>query len=84
MSTTHRVLSPAPGSGARFSVPFFQGVAPGAEFDELNDSRQWRGSREGSGMDQGVEKGRWSPGMVAGWMMWSLHLGEVELPKDVG
>jgi isopenicillin N synthase-like dioxygenase len=37
MSTTHRVLSPAPGSGARFSVPFFQGVAPGAEFDELND-----------------------------------------------
>ena len=37
MSTTHRVLSPSPGSGARFSVPFFQGVSLDAEFDELND-----------------------------------------------
>ncbi|PMD12736.1 putative isopenicillin N synthetase [Hyaloscypha hepaticicola] len=36
MSTTHRVLSPAPGTGARFSVPFFQGVSLDAEFDELN------------------------------------------------
>jgi len=36
MSTTHRVLSPAPGMGARFSVPFFQGVSLDAEFDELN------------------------------------------------
>ncbi|RDL33083.1 uncharacterized protein BP5553_08522 [Venustampulla echinocandica] len=37
MSTTHRVLSPAPGTGARYSVPFFQGVSLDAEFDELND-----------------------------------------------
>ncbi|KAH8597441.1 hypothetical protein B0O99DRAFT_592600 [Bisporella sp. PMI_857] len=37
MSTTHRVLSPPPGTGARFSVPFFQGVSLDAEFDELND-----------------------------------------------
>ncbi|CZT46980.1 related to flavonol synthase-like protein [Rhynchosporium secalis] len=37
MATTHRVLSPAPGTGARFSVPFFQGVTLDAEFDELND-----------------------------------------------
>ncbi|TVY45960.1 putative 2-oxoglutarate-dependent dioxygenase [Lachnellula subtilissima] len=37
MSTTHRVLSPAPGTGARFSVPFFQGVSLDAEFEELND-----------------------------------------------
>jgi isopenicillin N synthase-like dioxygenase len=36
MSTTHRVLSPAPGSGARFSIPFFQGVSLDTEFDELN------------------------------------------------
>ncbi|RDW72985.1 hypothetical protein BP6252_06892 [Coleophoma cylindrospora] len=36
MSTTHRVLSPAPGTGARFSVPFFQGVSLDAEFEELN------------------------------------------------
>ncbi|EKD18539.1 2OG-Fe(II) oxygenase superfamily protein [Drepanopeziza brunnea f. sp. 'multigermtubi' MB_m1] len=37
MSTTHRVLSPAPGTGARISVPFFQGVSLDAQFDELND-----------------------------------------------
>jgi hypothetical protein len=37
MSTTHRVLSPAPGSGPRFSVPFFQGVSYDAEFEELNE-----------------------------------------------
>ncbi|CAG8983033.1 hypothetical protein HYALB_00010160 [Hymenoscyphus albidus] len=37
MSTTHRVLSPAPGTGARYSVPFFQGVSLDAEFEELND-----------------------------------------------
>ncbi|KAL2063601.1 hypothetical protein VTL71DRAFT_5406 [Oculimacula yallundae] len=37
MATTHRVLSPAPGTGARFSVPFFQGVSLDAEFEELND-----------------------------------------------
>jgi len=37
MSTTHRVLSPAPGTGARISIPFFQGVSLDAEFDELND-----------------------------------------------
>jgi isopenicillin N synthase-like dioxygenase len=34
-STTHRVLSPAPGTGARFSIPFFQGVSLDAEFDSL-------------------------------------------------
>ncbi|UNI23534.1 hypothetical protein JDV02_009353 [Purpureocillium takamizusanense] len=35
VSTTHRVLSPAAGSGARFSIPFFQGVRYDADFDEL-------------------------------------------------
>jgi isopenicillin N synthase-like dioxygenase len=35
-STTHRVLSPLPGEGARFSVPFFQGVSLDARFDELD------------------------------------------------
>lgn len=34
-STTHRVLSPARGEGPRFSVPFFQGVAPDATFEDL-------------------------------------------------
>jgi isopenicillin N synthase-like dioxygenase len=35
VSTTHRVLSPGAGSGARFSIPFFQGVKLDADFDEL-------------------------------------------------
>lgn len=35
VSTTHRVLSPAAGSGARFSIPFFQGVRGDATFEEL-------------------------------------------------
>ncbi|KAF4591949.1 hypothetical protein GQ602_002248 [Ophiocordyceps camponoti-floridani] len=35
VSTTHRVLSPAAGSGPRFSIPFFQGVRLDAEFEEL-------------------------------------------------
>ncbi|KAH0284922.1 Clavaminate synthase-like protein [Aureobasidium namibiae CBS 147.97] len=36
VSTTHRVLSPSAGSGARLSIPFFQGVRYDAEFDELD------------------------------------------------
>jgi hypothetical protein len=34
-STTHRVLSPAAGQGARYSIPFFQGVKLDTEFEEL-------------------------------------------------
>ncbi|KAI1082025.1 putative isopenicillin N synthetase [Whalleya microplaca] len=34
-STTHRVLSPRAGEGARFSIPFFQGVRGSATFEEL-------------------------------------------------
>ncbi|KAK4105725.1 Clavaminate synthase-like protein [Parathielavia hyrcaniae] len=34
-STTHRVLSPAAGRGARFSIPFFQGVSGDADFGDL-------------------------------------------------
>lgn len=33
-STTHRVLSPLPGTGPRFSVPFFQGVSIDASIDD--------------------------------------------------
>lgn len=36
-STTHRVLSPAAGQGARFSIPFFQGVRASTTFEELED-----------------------------------------------
>jgi hypothetical protein len=35
-STTHRVLSPARGTGARFSIPFFQGVGLDVEFKGLD------------------------------------------------
>ncbi|KAI9744613.1 MAG: hypothetical protein M1818_002142 [Claussenomyces sp. TS43310] len=35
-STTHRVLSPAPGTGARFSIPFFQGVSLDATFESMD------------------------------------------------
>jgi isopenicillin N synthase-like dioxygenase len=35
-STTHRVLSPKAGDGARFSIPFFQGVRGDATFEELD------------------------------------------------
>ncbi|KAH6657306.1 hypothetical protein BKA67DRAFT_554931 [Truncatella angustata] len=34
-STTHRVLSPKAGDGARFSIPFFQGVRGDATFEDL-------------------------------------------------
>ncbi|KAK3396391.1 hypothetical protein B0T20DRAFT_269842 [Sordaria brevicollis] len=35
VSTTHRVLSPAAGEGARFSIPFFQGVRGDTTFEDL-------------------------------------------------
>ncbi|PKS08234.1 hypothetical protein jhhlp_005176 [Lomentospora prolificans] len=35
VSTTHRVLSPPAGHGARFSIPFFQGVRGDTPFDDL-------------------------------------------------
>ncbi|KAI5807602.1 hypothetical protein DFH27DRAFT_479474 [Peziza echinospora] len=35
VATTHRVLSPGPGEGARYSVPFFQGVSYDAAFEEM-------------------------------------------------
>ncbi|KAL1855756.1 hypothetical protein VTK73DRAFT_8488 [Phialemonium thermophilum] len=35
VSTTHRVLSPPAGQGARFSIPFFQGVRMDTSFEDL-------------------------------------------------
>lgn len=35
-STTHRVLSPQRGKGARYSIPFFQGVSYDATFEEMD------------------------------------------------
>ena len=34
-STTHRVISPPAGEGARFSIPFFQGVGLDAMFEAM-------------------------------------------------
>ena len=34
-STTHRVQSPSRGSGARYSIPFFQGVSYDASFESM-------------------------------------------------
>ena len=79
-STTHRVLSPASGSGARFSIPFFQGVSYDAQFESMavpNHVRALRSDileREGGRRDD-VEftfvKGRWS------------HLGEATLMNRI-
>lgn len=35
-STTHRVLNPPRGTGARFSIPFFQGVSYDATFESMD------------------------------------------------
>ena len=35
-STTHRVLSPERGKGARYSIPFFQGVSYDATFESMD------------------------------------------------
>ncbi|KAF3041670.1 hypothetical protein E8E12_003089 [Didymella heteroderae] len=35
-STTHRVLSPRKGEGARYSIPFFQGVSYDARFEAMD------------------------------------------------
>jgi len=67
-STTHRVLSPAAGKGARYSVPFFQGVAFDASFEPIDMPADVRAEREevlrrSGGRRDDVEftfvKGRW-------------------------
>lgn len=45
-STTHRVLSPARGAGARFSIPFFQGVSYDATFESMEVPRAVKKLRE--------------------------------------
>lgn len=79
-STTHRVLSPAAGGGARFSIPFFQGVSYDARFESMDVPEPVRAlrrdivARNGGRIDD-VEftfvKGRWS------------HLGEATLMNRV-
>ncbi|KAF2853597.1 Clavaminate synthase-like protein [Plenodomus tracheiphilus IPT5] len=76
-STTHRVLSPRKGEGARYSVPFFQGVSYDAKFEAMDvpeDVLQLRDEARKARKDD-VEftfvKGRWG------------HLGEATLMNRV-
>ena len=79
-STTHRVISPPAGAGARFSIPFFQGVSYDAKFESMNVPEHVRALRkdilekEGGRRDD-VEftfvKGKWN------------HLGEATLMNRV-
>ncbi|KAI9705810.1 MAG: hypothetical protein M1836_005216 [Candelina mexicana] len=79
-STTHRVLSPAKGTGARFSIPFFQGVSYDAKFESMDVPENVKSLRKAimdrnGGRRDDVEftfmKGRWN------------HLGEATLMNRI-
>jgi len=68
-STTHRVLSPAQGEGARYSIPFFQGVSFDATFESMDVPDDVKALKrdllaKGGGRRDDVEftfvKGRWN------------------------
>lgn len=79
-STTHRVISPKAGEGARYSIPFFQGVSYDAKFESMDVPEHVRAlrrdilDREGGRKDD-VEftfvKGKWA------------HLGEATLMNRI-
>lgn len=74
-STTHRVLSPPAGSGARHSIAFFQGVSYDAKFETMEvpehvkdlKGQAWRASD----VEFTFAKGKWN------------HLGEATLANRV-
>lgn len=79
-STTHRVLSPARGSGARYSIPFFQGVSYDATFEsmEVPEEVMWlrqevleRNGGRKDDIEFTFSKGRWG------------HLGEATLMNRI-
>ncbi|EME46692.1 hypothetical protein DOTSEDRAFT_70632 [Dothistroma septosporum NZE10] len=79
-STTHRVLSPEAGKGARFSIPFFQGVSYDARFESMEVPDRVRALRkeildQHNGRHDDVEftfvRGRWN------------HLGEATLMNRI-
>ncbi|KAJ4366353.1 hypothetical protein N0V83_007989 [Neocucurbitaria cava] len=76
-STTHRVLSPRRGKGARYSVPFFQGVSYDAKFEAMDVPEEVLKLRDEArkARKDDVEftfvKGRWG------------HLGEATLTNRV-
>ncbi|RMZ92166.1 hypothetical protein DV736_g635, partial [Chaetothyriales sp. CBS 134916] len=45
-STTHRVLSPERGAGARYSIPFFQGVSYDATFENMDVPKKVKALRQ--------------------------------------
>ena len=65
-STTHRVQSPARGSGARYSIPFFQGVSYDATFESMDipDSakalRNKVRQKQGQDIEFTFKTGQWS------------------------
>lgn len=80
LSTTHRVLSPARGSGARYSVPFFQGVSYDATFESMEVPEHVRALRQEVIKKNGLRqddieftfsKGQWG------------HLGEATLMNRI-
>ena len=76
-STTHRVLSPRKGEGARYSVPFFQGVSYDARFeamdvpDEVVRLRDEARKQPRDDVEFTFVKGRWG------------HLGEATLMNRI-
>lgn len=55
-STTHRVQSPARGSGARYSIPFFQGVSYDAQFEAMDVPESVKGLKSKILEERGVRK----------------------------
>nr|OQO03078.1 hypothetical protein B0A51_17923 [Rachicladosporium sp. CCFEE 5018] len=74
-ATTHRVISPPAGQGARYSLPFFQGVSYDAKFEAMDVPESVRKVKQGGERRDDVEftfvKGRWN------------HLGEATLMNRV-
>lgn len=74
-STIHRVVSPPSGSGARYSIAFFQGVSYDAKFEAMQVPDHVRALRGDAAKMSDVEmtfvKGRWN------------HLGEATLSNRV-
>ncbi|KAH8623376.1 hypothetical protein IG631_21855 [Alternaria alternata] len=76
-STTHRVLSPRKGEGARYSVPFFQGVSYDAQFEamdvpeEVLKLRDQARKQRKDDVEFTFVKGRWG------------HLGEATLMNRI-
>jgi isopenicillin N synthase-like dioxygenase len=76
-STTHRVLSPRKGEGARYSVPFFQGVSYDAQFEamdvpeEVLKLRDQAREKRKDDVEFTFVKGRWG------------HLGEATLMNRI-